>query len=164
MARLSAGFLLYRRRTGRLEVFLVHPGGPFWAKKDEGAWSIPKGECAEGEEPMAAARREVAEETGVVVAGDLLLLGEVRQASGKRVVAWATEMDFDPGAVRSNTFSMEWPPKSGKLREFPEVDRGDWFPIAAAKTKLLAAQVAFVDRLVAELGQPSDRVEAESDR
>jgi len=152
MTRLSAGFLLYRRRTGHLEVFLVHPGGPFWAKKDEGAWSIPKGECAEGEEPLAAARREVAEETGVVVAGDFLPLGEVRQSGGKRVVAWAREMDFDPALVHSNTFSMEWPPKSGKLREFPEVDRADWFPIAAAKTKLLAAQVAFVDRLLAEFG------------
>jgi predicted NUDIX family NTP pyrophosphohydrolase len=157
MARLSAGLLLYRRRTGRLEVFLVHPGGPFWAKKDEGVWSIPKGECAEGEEPVAAARREVAEETGVVVAGDLLPLGEVRQAGGKRVAAWAVEMDFDPAVVRSNAFSMEWPPKSGKLREFPEVDRADWFPIAAAKTKLLSAQVAFVDRLLVGLGiSPED--------
>ena len=152
MAKRSAGFLLYRRRQGGLEVFLVHPGGPFWVRKDEGAWSIPKGECAEGEEPLAAARREVAEETGVTVAGDFLALGEVRQAGGKRVTAWAVEMDLDPAVVRSNTFSMEWPPRSGKLSEFPEVDRADWFPIAVARTRLLGSQVAFVDRLLHELG------------
>jgi len=152
MARQSAGLLLYRRRAGELELFLVHPGGPFWAKKDEGAWSIPKGEYAEGEEPLAAAKREMAEETGLTVAGDFLALGEVRQAGGKRVTAWAVDMDFDPAALRSNTFSMEWPPRSGKLRDFPEVDRGEWFPIPAARKKALAAQVAFVDRLLAELG------------
>jgi len=152
MARQSAGLLLYRRWNGRLEVFLVHPGGPFWAKRDDGAWSIPKGEYTQEEEPLAAAIREVAEETGLTVAGDFLPVGEIRQAGGKRVIAWAVEMDCDPAAVRSNTFSMEWPPKSGKLREFPEVDRANWFPIAAARTKLLAAQGTFIDRLLAELG------------
>ena len=156
MARKSAGLLLYRRRADRLEVFLVHPGGPFWARKDEGAWSIPKGEYEDGEEPLAAAKREVSEETGLNVAGDFVALGEVKQAGGKRVTAWAIETDFDPASLRSNTFSVEWPPRSGKVREFPEVDRADWFPIAAARRKLLAAQVAFIDRLLAEPGTSAE--------
>jgi predicted NUDIX family NTP pyrophosphohydrolase len=142
----SAGILVYRRRS-RVEVLLVHPGGPFWAKKDDGAWSIPKGEFAEGEDPADAARRELAEETGLVVAGELRPLGRVTQAGGKVVHAWAVEADVDAAAIRSNTFSMEWPPRSGRMQQFPEVDRAAWFSIDEARVKLLPAQRAFLDRL-----------------
>src|SRR5947209_1160841 len=141
MARRSAGLLLYRRRGGSPEVFLVHPGGPFWAKKDLGAWSIPKGEYAEGEEPLAAACREFAEETGFEVGGDFLPLGTVKQAGGKLVTAWALEGDCDPQQLVSNTFRMEWPPRSGKWIAVPEVDRGEWFGMAAAKERILKGQV-----------------------
>jgi predicted NUDIX family NTP pyrophosphohydrolase len=144
----SAGLLLHRIRDGRREVLLGHMGGPFWARKDEGAWSILKGEYAEGEDPLAAARREFEEETGSAApAGAALELGEVRQSSGKRVTAWAVEGDFDPSTLRSNTFEIEWPPRSGRMREFPEIDRAAWFDTATARTKLVRAQTAFVDRL-----------------
>ena len=148
MAKQSAGLLIYRRGGDAIEVFLVHPGGPFWAKKDDGAWSIPKGEYLPGEDPLLAAKREVTEETGVTASGDCVPLGEVKQAGGKLVRAWACEMDFDASTIVSNTFSMEWPPKSGRMQEFPEVDRAAWFSIPRAKQKLIAAQVAFVDRLL----------------
>jgi predicted NUDIX family NTP pyrophosphohydrolase len=143
----SAGILLYRRRAGALEVFLVHPGGPFWAKKDLGAWSVPKGELAEGEDPLAAAKREFTEETGFPIDGEFRALRPLRQPSGKTVVAWAVEGDCDPAELRSNTFEMEWPPKSGKRQAFPEVDRAAWFPLEEARKRILAGQAAFLDEL-----------------
>jgi predicted NUDIX family NTP pyrophosphohydrolase len=144
----SAGVLVYRRRS-RLEVLLVHPGGPFWAKKDDGAWSIPKGEFAEGEDPAGVARRELAEETGFVAQGELRPLGSVTQAGGKVVHAWALEGDLDASAIRSNTFSMEWPPRSGRMQQFPEVDRAAWFGIDEARAKLLKGQLPLLDALLA---------------
>jgi predicted NUDIX family NTP pyrophosphohydrolase len=142
----SAGILLFRRLPD-LEVFLVHPGGPFWAKKDAGAWTIPKGEYGDGEEPLAAARREFEEETGSAVDGEFLALGEVKQSGGKVVTAWAIERDLDATSIRSNTFSMEWPPRSRKIREFPEIDRANWFSVGEAREKLIPAQTAFLERL-----------------
>ena len=153
MARRSAGILLYRRRGDGVEVLLVHPGGPLWAGRDAGAWSIPKGEYTEGEDPLAAALREFEEETGQrPPEAKMIALGEVRQRGGKVVSAWAAPGDLDPAAVTSNTFSMEWPPRSGRRREFPEVDRAGWFDPATAREKLLAAQAELVDRLLAALG------------
>lgn len=151
----SAGLLLFRRGSESLEVFLVHPGGPFWSRKDEGAWSIPKGEVEEGEDPLAAARREVEEETGFAVHGPALLLQPLRQSGGKIVHAWAVEAEVDPALLVSNAFSIEWPPKSGRRQEFPEVDRGDWFPLAAARGKILQGQAGFLDQLPALLGAES---------
>jgi predicted NUDIX family NTP pyrophosphohydrolase len=154
MARRSAGLLLYRRRDGVVELLLVHPGGPLWARRDAGAWSIPKGEVGEGEEPRAVALREFEEETGhPPPRGELVALGEVRQRGGKLVTAWAAAGDLDPAAVTSNTFTMEWPPRSGRRREFPEVDRAGWFDPATAREKLLPAQAELVDRLLATLGE-----------
>ena len=151
----SAGILLFRRGPDGPEVLLVHPGGPFWARRDEGVWSIPKGEHDDGEDPMAAARREFEEETGSAPPpGELIELGEVRQRSGKRVTAWAAEGDLDPDAVRSNTFEIEWPPRSGRRREFPEIDRAAWFGADEARRRLVAAQAEFVDRLLALLDPP----------
>jgi predicted NUDIX family NTP pyrophosphohydrolase len=150
MPKLSAGLLLFRRRKS-VEVFLVHPGGPFWAKKDDGAWSIPKGECKDGEDALAAARREFAEETGFALEGEPIPLGEIKQPGGKIVRAWALEGDCDASRIRSNLFSMEWPPRSGKLREFPEVDRAAWLPLDLARAKLLKAQLGLLDRLTAHL-------------
>src|SRR5215469_18177983 len=140
----SAGLLLFRRGRSGLEFFLVHPGGPFWAKKDEGAWSIPNGLYAEGEPPLEAARREFGEETGLPVDGDFVSLGEFRQPGGKIVLAWLVESDCDPGAVKSNLFSMEWPPRSGKTAEFPEVDRAGWFSPEEAVCKILRGQVPVI--------------------
>jgi predicted NUDIX family NTP pyrophosphohydrolase len=147
----SAGILLYRRNASGLQVFLAHPGGPFWAKKDAGAWTIPKGEIGEGEDPLAAAQREFAEEIGVRIDGEFVELKPVRQKSGKLVLAWAVEGECDPAALRSNVFSMEWPPKSGKRADFPEVDRAAWFSLAAAREKLLPAQLPLLDDLAAKL-------------
>jgi predicted NUDIX family NTP pyrophosphohydrolase len=149
MARRSAGILLHRAGAGGREVLLVHPGGPFWAKRDDGAWSIPKGEYEDGEEPLAAARREFVEEIGSALAavGELIALGDVRQKNRKLVSAWAAEGDLDTSTVRSNTFEMEWPPRSGRRQAFPEIDRAEWFPLAQARAKLIEAQVAFLDRL-----------------
>jgi predicted NUDIX family NTP pyrophosphohydrolase len=151
VAKTSAGILLYRGEGDSLEVLLVHPGGPFWSKKDEGAWSIPKGELEEGEEPRACALRELGEEIGSslgLVPEQLVELGEVRLKSGKRVQGWAAEADFDPASLRSNTFAMEWPPRSGKEREFPEVDRAEWFAPEQARLKVNPAQASFIDRLL----------------
>jgi predicted NUDIX family NTP pyrophosphohydrolase len=151
MPKRSAGVILYRRRNDDTEVFLVHPGGPFWAKKDLGSWSIPKGEYAEGEEALAAARREFQEETGFVAEGSFVALGELKQPGGKIVSAWAMEGDCDPAKLRSNTFQLEWPPRSGRKIEVPEVDRGEWFSIVEARTKLLSGQVGFLDTLLARI-------------
>jgi predicted NUDIX family NTP pyrophosphohydrolase len=149
----SAGILLFRRRAGGVEVLIVHPGGPFWSRKDAGAWSLPKGAVDDGEEPLACARREFEEETGTPPPdGKLLDLGQVRQRTGKLVQAWAVEGDLDAEAIRSNTFEMEWPPRSGRRQEFPEVDRAGWFDPDEARTRLLPAQAPFVDRLLAALG------------
>jgi predicted NUDIX family NTP pyrophosphohydrolase len=145
----SAGILLHRIRDAVQEVLLVHPGGPFWARKDAGAWSIPKGEYGEDEDPVACARREFEEELGVPApaAEELTELGTVRQRGGKRVTAWAAPGDLDADAIRSNTFTLEWPPRSGTFREFPEVDRAAWLPLQQAREKINPAQAEFLDRL-----------------
>jgi predicted NUDIX family NTP pyrophosphohydrolase len=140
---------MYRRRAGTLEVFLVHPGGPFWARRDAGAWSIPKGEIDPTEEPLAAARREFAEETGFAAEGAFRPLAPVTQAGGKIVQAWAVEGDLDPSALQSNTFSIEWPPRSGRQRTFPEVDRAAWIALDVAREKINPAQAALLDELAA---------------
>lgn len=151
----SAGLLLYRRRAAGLEVLLVHPGGPFWRRKDDGAWTIPKGEIEPGEDELAAARREVSEETGYHATRAGLDLGTVRQPSGKHVHVWAIADDWDPALLVSNTFSMEWPPHSKRMQAFPEVDEAAWFDLEAARKKILKGQIAFLDRLVAALAQTS---------
>jgi predicted NUDIX family NTP pyrophosphohydrolase len=148
----SAGILLFRERAGRLEVLLAHPGGPYWVKKDAGAWTIPKGEIAEDEEPLAAARREFEEETGARVEGEPLPLTPRRQPGGKLVHAWAMRGDLDPAAVRSITFTMEWPPRSGRQQAFPEVDRAGWFGLPDARGKILKGQAPFLDELERLLG------------
>jgi predicted NUDIX family NTP pyrophosphohydrolase len=153
----SAGILLYRRHEDRIEVLLVHPGGPFWRKKDVGAWSIPKGEYAQGEEPLGVARREFEEETGACVSGDFLALGEVVQRGGKTVIAFGLEGDLDPATLRSNVFEIEWPPKSGRRQSFPEVDRAEWFSPEAAQQKILPAQRPFIARLLAALDKDHSR-------
>lgn len=147
----SAGILLYRQSYKGLEVFLVHPGGPYWAKKDEGAWSLPKGELVEGEDALQAARREFHEETGFAIDGAFMELTPLKQPSGKIIYAWAVEGEIDASSVRSNLFSMEWPPKSGRRQDFPEVDRGGWFTIAQAREKLRSGQVGFLEELQEKL-------------
>jgi len=153
LPRMSAGLLIYRVSVdGEVDVLLVHPGGPFWARRDEGAWSIPKGEYEISEDPLAASSREFEEELGSAPpAGVRTDLGEVRQASGKRIRAWAVEGDFDASTARSNTFSLEWPPRSGAFQEFPEVDRAAWESVAVARRKLVSGQVPFLDRLLAHI-------------
>jgi predicted NUDIX family NTP pyrophosphohydrolase len=151
MPRRSAGILLYRRRSGGIEILLVHPGGPFWVNKDDGAWSIPKGEYAAGEDALAAARREFAEETGSPVEGEAIALGSFRQSSGKIVDAWAVEGDFEPASLRSNTCTVEWPPRSGRMREVPEVDRGGWFTPEEAARKLLKGQRPILEALLSTI-------------
>lgn len=154
LSKLSAGVVLYRLVDDGVEVLLVHPGGPYWANKDEGAWSIPKGEYGMGEDPQRVAIREFEEETGSQLpAGEVTDLGDITQPGRKTVRAWALEGDLDPALVNSNTFEMEWPPHSGRTASFPEVDRAEWCSIAVARRKLLKAQVAFLDRLVALLAQ-----------
>jgi predicted NUDIX family NTP pyrophosphohydrolase len=143
---------MYRRRGNTIELFLVHPGGPLYTGKDLGVWSIPKGEYTNGEDPLTVARREIEEETGARADGEFIALGTVKQAGGKTVVVWAVEGDYDAGAIRSNTFVMEWPPKSGRRAEFPEVDRAEWFAPPEARQKLIPGQVAFIDRLCEALG------------
>lgn len=147
----SAALLVFRRRAGGLEVFLVHPGGPFWAKKDLGAWSIPKGEFAAGEDSLAAAKREFAEEVGQVVAGEAIALTPCPQPSRKVIHPWAVEGEVDEAQVKSNAFEMEWPPRSGKRARFPEVDRGQWFTLAEARQRLLPGQVPILEELAANL-------------
>jgi predicted NUDIX family NTP pyrophosphohydrolase len=167
MANNSGGLLMYRHRGGILEILLVHPGGPYWAKKDLGSWSIPKGEFTPDEDPLKAAKREFEEETGFSATGHFRPLTPIRQPGGKLVHAWAFEGDCDPSAIKSNTFSMEWPPRSGKYQEFPEVDRAEWFTIETAREKILKGQVGFLDELqemirgVPRLPDRSDRQEEE---
>lgn len=148
----SAGLLMFRRRAGALEVLLAHPGAPFWQHKDQGAWTIPKGEFAEPELALDAAQREFAEETGFAVNPPLLPLGDVVQKSGKRITAWAFEGECDPAQLRCNEFELEWPPRSGRRQSHPEIDRVGWFGVAEARRKLLPAQCAFLDRLQQTLG------------
>jgi predicted NUDIX family NTP pyrophosphohydrolase len=150
----SAGILLYNLTAGETRVLLVHPGGPFWAKKDAGAWSIPKGEYELGEDPLRTAIREFGEETGMKLKGEFQALGEIVQAKGKAVTAWACEGDFDPAKLVSNYCEIEWPPRSGKRLQIPEVDRAGWFTLDAARVKLNPAQFPFLDRLAAHLAQP----------
>jgi predicted NUDIX family NTP pyrophosphohydrolase len=148
----SAALLVYKRRKIGIEVFLVHPGGPFWAKKDLGAWSIPKGEFDDTEDGLAAAKREFMEEVGQQIDGTFIALTPIKQRGGKMVHAWAVEGEVDPAAVRSNEFEMEWPPRSGRTARFPEVDRGQWFPIAEAFQRILTAQAPILEELQAKLG------------
>jgi predicted NUDIX family NTP pyrophosphohydrolase len=150
--RKSAGILVYRRRSSSVEFFLVHPGGPFWKNKDVGAWSVPKGEFEEGEDPLKAARREFEEETGIAVNGEFVELKPVKQKSGKVVYAWAIESDMDLSEIVSNTFMFEWPPKSGKYIEIPEVDKGGWFTYEEAKAKLIPGQVPILEELWERVG------------
>ena len=152
MGKISAGLVMYRVSEGELEVLLVHPGGPFWSKKDLGAWVIPKGEINPGEDQLAAAKREFEEETGFKPEGNFLPLGSVKHKAGKTVLAWAFKGDCDPGAIMSNTFRLEWPPKSGKSREFPEVDRATFFSVEQAREKILAAEFGLIERLKEILG------------
>jgi predicted NUDIX family NTP pyrophosphohydrolase len=153
MPQVSAGLVMYRKSGSSVEIFLVHPGGPFWAKKEEGAWSIPKGLVEKDEDKLGAAKREFAEETSVVPSGPFIDLGDIRQKSGKQVYAWAFEGNCDPPSVKSNTFTLEWPPKSGRMSEFPEIDRGKFFAIAEARRKINPQQAEFVNRLEDRLGK-----------
>jgi Predicted NTP pyrophosphohydrolase len=157
MPKTSAGILMFRRNSESIELFLIHPGGPFWARKDVGAWSIPKGEYGPGEEPLDAARREFNEETGSTVHGDFIPLPPIKQKGGKIVSAWAVEGDIDAASIKSNTFSMEWPPKSGRQAEFPEVDKAGWFSPAEARQKINPAQAVFIDALCASISSASPR-------
>jgi predicted NUDIX family NTP pyrophosphohydrolase len=152
MAARSAGILVYRKRAGAMEVLLVHPGGPFWARRDAGAWSIPKGEYSDGEDAETAARREFAEETGWTIESGLKPLGEIRQKAGKAVTGFAAEGDFDPASLDSNRFQMEWPPRSGRIASFPEVDRAGWFTLAEARDRMIEGQRLLLDRLEALVG------------
>ena len=156
MPQRSAGLLMFRRRRGITEVLLVHPGGPFWAKKDDGAWSIPKGLYEEGENPLSAAKREFEEETGQRPAGTFIELGVFKQPSGKHVSAWAFQGEFDLAAFKSNTFAIEWPPRSGRLAEFPEADRAGWFALKEAFRKITKGQLPVLNRLVDKFGLPKD--------
>ena len=153
MKRPSAGILLYRRSAGVLEVLLAHPGGPFWTRRDEGAWTIPKGEIGEGEEPFVAARREFMEETGVDPGERGELLVPARQSGGKIVHAWAIEGDCDAGTIRSNEFTMEWPPRSGRMASFPEIDRAEWFALDEARRRILPGQAPLLDELERRLAR-----------
>jgi predicted NUDIX family NTP pyrophosphohydrolase len=155
MVQYSAGLLMFRRAAERAEVLLVHPGGPFWAKKDDGAWSIPKGLHEDGEDALAAAQREFAEETGQLPEGEFIALGTFRQPSGKRISAWAFEGAFDLASFKSNMFTMEWPPRSGQIREFPEADRAAWFAPHAAMVKVTKGQRPIIEALIEKLGLSS---------
>ena len=153
MPKKSAGILLYRIKNQLLELFLVHPGGPLHVKRDEGAWSVPKGEFTDDEDPLTAAKREFAEETGAAVEGNFIELSPVKQKSGKIVYAWAVEGDLDERQLVSNLFTMQWPPRSGRYQSFPEIDRGEWFSVQTARQKIIPAQAAFIDELVQLLNQ-----------
>lgn len=150
----SAGILMYRDSGSGIEVLLVHPGGPFWAKKDDGAWSIPKGEFSDGDDPLAAALREFEEELGAPPSGTPVALKPARQSGGKTVYAWMMKGDFDVCELKSNTFTMEWPPRTGRMQEFPEVDRAAWFPTKVAEQKILKGQIPFLRQLVDTLANP----------
>ena len=147
MSKKSAGLLLFREASGPVEVLLVHPGGPFWSKKDESAWSIPKGELSDDEDPFGAALREVREELGEAVTGDFIALRPRRQPGGKLVYAWAVRSGFDPARIKSNTFSIEWPPRSGRRQAFPEIDKAAWFALDTARVKMSKGQTGFLDEL-----------------
>lgn len=166
--RTSAGLLVYRFKDGQPEVFIVHNGGPYWAKKDDGVWSLPKGEIEEGDEPLATAKREFLEETGLPLPeGDIFELGKITYPKGdKEVIAWAVEGDFDASQLKSNTFEMEWPPRSGKIQEFPEIDRGGWFTLQAAAGKLFPPNLPFLERLASHLHVPfgSEQIPHESEQ
>jgi predicted NUDIX family NTP pyrophosphohydrolase len=151
MPKQAAGILLFRRGPAGLKVLLAHPGGPLWARKDDGAWTLPKGQFTDGEAPLDAAKREFEEEMGSKPTGNFRELGTLKQPSGKIIHAWAAESDFNVATVRSNLFSMEWPPKSGRMGEFPEIDRAEWFSIDEARVKILKGQAPFLDRLLALL-------------
>jgi len=155
MKKQSAGILLYRTKNNCLELLLVHPGGPFWANKDEGAWTIPKGEFMEGENPLNAAKREFKEETGMELAGDFIELTPIRQKSGKLVHAWALRGDIDTKKIVSNTFELEWPPKSGRMQSFPEIDGAEWFGIEKAKIKINERQARLIEQLTVVLNSQS---------
>lgn len=154
MARQSAGLLLYRHRADRPEVLLVHPGGPYWRKRDAGAWSIPKGEFSDGEDALSAARREFQEETGLVAPGHVVPLRPIKQRGGKTVYAWLVECDIDVSRIKSNTFSMEWPPRSGKVAEFPEIDRAEWFTLDLAMERILEGQRPLLEEAEERLNNP----------
>ena len=155
MPKLSAGIALFRKHTDCVEILLVHPGGPFFKNKDPGSWSLPKGEYENGADPESAAKREFKEETGFELGSSrMIALGEIKQASGKIVTAWAVEGDCEPEKIQSNLFTIEWPPKSGKFRDFPEVDRAGWFSLDAAREKLVGGQRAFLERLAAIVNRP----------
>jgi len=147
MPKKSAGILLYRIRNKPLEIFLVHPGGPFWAKKDDGAWSIPKGEFDDNEDALSAAKREFEEETGIKISGEFIELDPIKQKSGKIVFAWAVEGDIDPSKIKSNEFEIEWPPKSGKMKSFPEIDKASWFDLKNAVVKINSGQLSLIKEL-----------------
>ena len=147
MPKISAGILLFRFISPYPEILLCHPGGPYWEKKDAGAWSIPKGELNENETPVQAAERELKEETGIVIKGDLIELGSIKPKNNKIVFAWALEQDFDPSDLKSNFFDLEWPPASGKTQRYPEMDRALWFTVEEAKEKILASQIPFIEEL-----------------
>jgi predicted NUDIX family NTP pyrophosphohydrolase len=159
MAKQSAGLLVFRRNSNGVDVFLVHPGGPFWQNKDAGAWSIPKGEFGSNEDPLVAAKREFHEETGLTVDGQFTPLTPIKQRGGKVVYSWIVESDFDATIVQSNRFSMEWPPGSGRLKEFPEVDRAEWFALEAAKDKILDSQRQLLDELRVFLARQRPEIE-----
>jgi predicted NUDIX family NTP pyrophosphohydrolase len=161
MAKQSAGLLLYRVTNKNLEVFLAHPGGPFYTKKDLGSWSIPKGEFNEEEQPLDAAKREFFEETGLSVSGEFDELTPIKQKSGKKVFAWAVECNVDSSQVKSNTFAIEFPPKTGKMQEFPEIDRAEWFSVPIAKQKIISYQVDLISELAKKLGMEENSVDIE---
>jgi len=162
MEKKSAGILLYRLKNQKLEVLIVHPGGPFWAKKDIGAWSIPKGEFSDDEEPLDAAIREFQEEMGETISGDFISLSPIKQKNGKIVYAFALERDFNVTKIKCDTFTIEWPPKSGKQREFPEIDRGEWFDYETSKKKLNEQQAVIIDELVERLDLSDDQLKSNS--
>jgi predicted NUDIX family NTP pyrophosphohydrolase len=151
MGKKAAGILLYRRKGSSTEVFLIHPGGPFWANKDDGSWSIPKGELSENEDPLVEAQREFQEETGFALQGPFVPIGSVKQSNGKVVQGWACEGDLDASAIHSNSFRLEWPPRSGKYQDFPEADRAEWFSLAVARKKILKPQLKFLENLESRL-------------
>jgi len=158
MGKESAGILLYRLKNKFLEIFLVHPGGPFWAKKDLGAWSIPKGEFTKDENPMDAAKREFQEELGIDCTGEFIPLTPIKQKGGKIVYAWALKGDIAPNQIKSNTFEMEWPPRSGKKQEFPEIDKGEWFNVSDAKQKINTRQSVLIDELISKLNLTEEQL------